>query len=261
MNLGLENLPVIVCASSSGLGRAAALEFAREGARVMLCSRHEEKLRQAAAEIEAATGRAPDYTVADLTQVDDIRRLVETTVTKFGGLFALINNSGGPPAGAFESFEDAAWQAAFELNLLSTVRVTRAALPHLKKSRGRIVNFTSVSVRTPIDGLILSNTFRTGVMALSKTLANELGRDGVLVNVLGPGRIETDRIVQLDRARAERSSRSVEEIQAEAEKAIPLGRMGQPDEMARMAVFLGSPANTYITGQTLLVDGGVSKAY
>jgi 3-oxoacyl-[acyl-carrier protein] reductase len=262
MNLGLTDKPVIVCASSAGLGRATALEFAREGARVMLCSRREAELRRTAADIAAATGRTPRYVAADLTRADDIARLISATVEAYGGVFALVNNSGGPPAGTFEDFDDAAWQAAFELNLLSYVRTVRAALPHLRQGGGgRIVNFTSASVKAPIESLILSNTFRTGVVGLSKTLATELGPDGILVNVLGPGRIQTDRVAQLDRFRAERTGVSIDQVRAEAGRAIPLGRYGDPEEYARIAVFLGSPANTYLTGQTILVDGGSTRAY
>jgi 3-oxoacyl-[acyl-carrier protein] reductase len=240
MNLGLTDKSVIVCASSAGLGKATALEFAREGARVMLCSRRAAELERAAA---------------------DITRLIEATVAAFGGIYTLINNSGGPPAGTFDQFDDAAWQSAFELNLLSYVRTTRTALPFLRKSAGRIVNFTSSSVKSPIENLILSNTFRTGVLGLTKTLAGELGHDGVLVNVLGPGRIQTERIEQLDKIRATKLNSTVEQVRTDTAKAIPVGRYGTPDEYARMAVFLGSPANTYITGQTLLVDGGMVKAY
>lgn len=262
MNLGLSGKPVIVCASSSGLGRATALEFAREGAQVMLASRREPELARAAGDIGAATGNPPRFTVTDLTRPADIARLVEATIAAFGGVYALINNSGGPPAGAFQQFDDAAWQHAFELNLLSYVRMTRAALPHLRKDGGgRIVNFTSSSVRSPIDNLILSNTFRTGVMAWSKTLAAELGPEGVLVNVLGPGRIETERLAQLDQARAARTGVSIDQVRSDARKGIPLGRFGTPDEFARVAVFLASPANTYVTGQALLADGGAAKAY
>lgn len=261
MNLGLTDKPVIVCASSAGLGKATALEFAREGARVMLCSRRAAELERAAADIKATTGNEPAFTVVDVTKPADITRLVEATVAAFGGIYALINNSGGPPAGTFDQFDDAAWQSAFELNLLSYVRTTRAALPFLRKSAGRIVNFTSSSVKSPIENLILSNTFRTGVLGLTKTLAGELGSDGVLVNVLGPGRIQTDRIEQLDKVRAAKLNTSVDQVRTDMAKAIPIGRYGTPDEYARMAVFLGSPANTYITGQTLLVDGGMVKAY
>ncbi len=262
MNLNLTDKPVIVCASSRGLGKTTALEFAREGARVMLCGRRQAELESAAADIAAGTGHTPAYTVADLTQKPDIDRLVAATVATFGGVFALINNSGGPPAGRFDQFDDHAWQTAFELNLLSYIRATRAVLPHLRRAGGgRIINFTSTSVKAPLENLILSNTFRTAVMGLSKTLAGELGPEGILVNVLGPGRIQTDRVQELDTMRAAQTGSTVEQVRAEAAKSIPLGRYGSPDEYARIAVFLGSPANTYITGQTLLVDGGLVKAY
>ncbi|MES2695746.1 MAG: SDR family oxidoreductase [Verrucomicrobiota bacterium] len=262
MDLGLTDKPVIVCASSAGLGKATALEFAREGARVMLCSRREAELQRAAADIKAATGREPAYTVVDVTKAADITRLVEATVAAFGGVFALVNNSGGPPAGTFDQFDDAAWQNAFELNLLSYIRTTRAVLPHFRKGGGgRIVNFTSSSVKSPIDNLILSNTFRTGVLGLTKTLSSELGKDGILANVLAPGRVQTDRITQLDNIRATKTCVSVDQIRTDTFKTIPLGRYGSPDEYAKMAVFLGSPANTYITGQTILVDGGMVKSY
>lgn len=262
MNLGLTDKPVIVCASSAGLGKATALEFAREGARVMLCSRREAELKRAAADIKTATGHEPAYTVVDVTKPADITKLVAATVAAYGGIFGLINNSGGPPAGTFDQFDDAAWQNAFELNLLSYIRTIRAVLPHLRQGGGgRIVNFTSSSVKSPLDNLILSNTFRTGVLGLSKTLAGELGKDGVLINVLGPGRIQTERIEQLDTLRAAKTGVSVEQIRTDTSKTIPLGRYGKPEEYAKLAVFLASPTNTYITGQTLLVDGGMVKAY
>jgi 3-oxoacyl-[acyl-carrier protein] reductase len=262
MNLQLTDRPVIVCASTAGLGRAAALEFAREGARVMLSGRREAELKAAVAQIRAETGRDAKYTVTDLTRPSDIARLVDATVAAFGGVFALVNNSGGPPAGVFDQFDDAAWQQAFELNLLSYVRTIRAVLPHMRRAGGgRIVNFTSSSVKSPLDHLILSNTFRMGVLGLTKTLAGELGKDGVLLNVLGPGRIQTDRIEQLDALRAQKTGQSVEQVRADTFKTIPLGRYGTPEEFAKLTVFLASPANTYITGQTILVDGGMVKAY
>jgi 3-oxoacyl-[acyl-carrier protein] reductase len=200
--------------------------------------------------------------VADLTQTADVTRVVDATVSAFGGLYALVNNGGGPPAGVFDTFDDAAWQSAFELTLLSFIRTIRAALPHMRAGGGgRIVNFTSSSFKQPIENLILSNTFRMGVLGLTKTLAGELGKDGILANVLGPGRIQTDRITQLDTIRATKAGKSMDDIRAETAKAIPLGRYGEPEEMAKLTVFLASPANTYITGQAMLVDGGMVKSY
>lgn len=262
MNLELTDKPVLVCASSAGLGKATALEFAREGAQVMLCGRHAAPLQQAAAEIDAATGRAPRWTVADLCDAQQIAQLIETTVSVFGALYTLVYNSGGPPAGAFDQFDDAAWQRAYEQNLLGCVRTVRAALPHMRQGHGgRIVNFASTSVKSPIDNLILSNTFRTGVLGLTKSLALELAAEGILVNLVGPGRIHTARTQQLDALRARQAGVPVERIHDDACRNIPLRRYGTPQEFAKIAVFLGSPVNTYITGQALLVDGGMVKAY
>ena len=262
MNLELTNKAVLVCASSAGLGKAAALEFAREGAQVMLCGRQAPSLQQTAVEIGAATGRTPQWTVADLADPQAIGRLIEATVAAFGALYTLVYNSGGPPAGGFDQFDDAAWQRAYEQNLLGCVRTIRAALPHMRQAQGgRIVNFASTSVKAPIDNLILSNTFRTGMLGLTKSLAAELAADGILVNLLGPGRIGTARTDQLDALRARQAGVGVEQIHDAACRNIPLRRYGTPQEFAKIAVFLGSPVNTYITGQTLLVDGGMVKAY
>jgi 3-oxoacyl-[acyl-carrier protein] reductase len=262
MDLELTDKAVIVCASSGGLGKAAAMEFAREGANVMLCGRREAELQKAVAEIRADTGCEARFTVADVTKPDDIAELVQNTVEAFGGVYTLINNGGGPPAGTFDQFDDSAWQKAFELNLLSYVRTIRAVLPHMRKGGGgRIVNYTSSSVKSPLDNLILSNTFRMGVLGMAKTLAAELGPDNILVNVMGPGRIQTERIEQLDAMRAQKTGKTVDQVREETFKTIPLGRYGEPEEYAKLTVFLGSPANSYITGQTVLVEGGMVKAY
>lgn len=262
MDLQLTDKAVIICASSAGLGKAAALEFAREGANVMLCGRREAELQKTAAEIKSATGHEARFTVADVTNSADITKLVQNTVDAFGGVFTLVNNSGGPPAGTFDQFDDNAWQKAFELNLLAYVRAIRAVLPHMRKGGGgRIVNYTSSSVKSPLDNLILSNAFRMGVLGMAKTLAGELGRDGILVNVLGPGRIQTERIEQLDTLRAQKTGATVDQVREDTCKTIPLGRYGVPAEFAKLTVFLGSPANSYITGQTVLVEGGMVKAY
>ena len=219
-------------------------------------------LQQAAAEINAATGQEPQWTVADLSQAQDIAHLIDATVAACGGLYTLVYNSGGPPAGTFDQFDDAAWQRAYEQNLLGCVRTIRAALPHMRRGQGgRIVNFASTSVKSPIDNLILSNTFRTGVLGLTKSLAAELAADGILVNLLGPGRIQTARTDQLDALRAQQAGVAVDQIRNDLCRNIPLRRYGEPQEFAKLAVFLGSPVNTYITGQTVLVDGGMVKAY
>jgi 3-oxoacyl-[acyl-carrier protein] reductase len=262
VNLGLDGRAALVLAAGAGLGRAAALEFAREGANVMLFSLDEEHCRSAQEEISSKTGVKPAYTVGNLLEADDIEHAVSRTVDEFGSIDVLVNNTGGPPAGPFEKFSDADWQKAFELTLLSYIRSTRAAIPHMRRGGGgRIVNYASSSVRRAIDNLILSNTFRAGVMSLSKTLARELAPDDILVNTLGPGRIDTDRVRQLDQLRAEREGVPAEEVRQRSIAAIPIGRYGTPEEYAGLTVFLGSWANTYITGQTILVDGGMVKAY
>ena len=261
LDLGLKNKTAIVLASSDGLGKAIAAEFAKEGANVMLFSSTEEKLKAAADEIEILSGRRPRYCVGNLRKPEDLKRLVEETLAAYGSIFALVNNAGGPPAGTFDQFEDEVWQSAFELTLLSYVRMIRLVLPHMRAGGGgRILNSTSSSVKQVLENLILSNTFRNGVVGLSKSLSQDLGPDGILVNVIGPGRIGTSRIAYLDQVRADRINVSVEEIEAETVRSIPLGRYGKPSEYARLAVFLCSEANTYITGQTVLVDGGLTKA-
>ena len=262
MDLGLNSKAVLVMASSTGLGKATALEFAAEGANVMLFSRGEELLRDTQAEIRELTGKEPAFTVGDVTRPEDIQRAVDNTVDKFGPIFVLVNNAGGPPAGTFDDFSDAAWQKAYELNLLSYIRTIRAVLPSMRQlGMGRIVNFTSSSVKQVLENLILSNTFRLGVMGLTKTLSQELGKENILVNVMGPGRIETARIQQLDQIRAAKAGISLEQVYENMVKTIPLGRYGTPEEFAKLAVFLCSEANTYITGQTVLVDGGMTKTF
>ena len=261
MDLGLKDKGVLVMASSSGLGKAIATEFAREQARVMLFSPFEDQLLDAQTEIGRTTGNAPEVFVGDITKAEDIKALVQTTVTKFGSVYALVNNTGGPPAGNFDAFDDGAWQQAYELTLLSYIRTIREVLPHMRRAgSGRILNSTSSSVKAVLDNLILSNTFRSGVVGLSKTLSQELGKDGILVNVIAPGRIGTARIDQLDRIRADKAGITVGALQQATFKTIPLGRYGVPEEYGKLSVFLCSAANTYITGQTILVDGGLVKA-
>lgn len=261
MDLGLKEKSVLVTAASKGLGKASALEFAREGAIVTIASRNLEELNKTAAEIEAATGNKVTAVKMDVTRNDEIAGAVEAAVKAGGGLDVLVTNAGGPPGGDFDAFDDQAWVKAFELNLLSAIRLIRASLPHMRaKGSGRIVTITSSSIKQPIQGLILSNVFRAGVHALTKSLAMELARDQILVNTVAPGRIATDRLLELDRLKAQAKGISLEEVEAESLAQIPLGRYGSPDEFGRAVAFLGSFANTYITGQSLLVDGGFVKA-
>lgn len=262
MNTDLIGKSVIVLASSKGLGKAVAQLYVEEGAQVLLSSRSESELENAALEIEEETGTKPAYVVCDIRNADEIKKLVEKATALHGGVDVLVNNAGGPPAGGFDAFGDEEWQGAFELNLLSFVRAIRAVLPSMReRGAGRIVNIASSSIKEPVEGLILSNTFRTAIVGMSKTLAKELGGENILINTVGPGRIATDRVEALDHIRAAKLGLSYDEAKEQLMDAIPMGRYGTPDEFARTIVFLGSFANTYVTGQSIVVDGGATKAY
>lgn len=262
METHLQGKSVIVTAASKGLGKASALEFAREGAKVILSSRNKEELEKTVQEIKEATGNDHvNYVVCDITDANSIRNLVERTVELYGGVDVLINNSGGPPAGGFDSFDDDDWQKAFELNLLSVIRLVREVIPYMRRSGGgHIVNFASSSIKQTLDHLILSNTFRMGIVGLSKTLSQELSKDNILINTIGPGRIATDRVEELDRIRAEKLGVAYEELREKTEESIPMGRYGTPEEFAKAVLFFCSGANTYITGQAFVVDGGLVKS-
>jgi 3-oxoacyl-[acyl-carrier protein] reductase len=262
MDYGLQGKTVLVTAGSKGLGFATAKQFAAEGANVMISSRQELALQRAVEEIkEAHRGAKVHYFVADVSEAQAIESLFDAVKREFGGVDILINNAGGPPPGNFDSVTEEQWLMAHQLSLMSVIRATRQALPHMRSNQwGRIVNFTSSSVKQPIEGLILSNTYRTAVVGLGKSLALELGEDNILVNTLGPGRISTERVASLDKTRAEKLGISVNEVKSGMERQIPLGRYGTADEFAALAVFLGSPANGYITGQTILVDGGMVRS-
>jgi 3-oxoacyl-[acyl-carrier protein] reductase len=259
MELNLKGKTALVAASSQGLGKAIAEGLLKEGANVMLSSRDEAKLEEVKSELQKLGGEV-EFIRADVTSADDIRNMVKAAADRFGGVDILVNNAGGPPSGSFESLSDEEWVNSFELNLLSYVRIIREALPHLKKNGGKIINIASSSIKEPIPGLVLSNTFRTGIVGLSKTLAQEFAPYGILVNTLAPGRIDTDRVRHLDQVNGEKAGVSAGEMKEKSQKSIPLNRYGTPEEFAKVAVFLASEANTYMTGSSFLVDGGMVKS-
>lgn len=257
MDLGLRDRVAIVAASSKGIGRAVATGLAAEGAKVVIFSRDEGRIKAAADEIRRDTNADVLPLVADALDVSSLQRVVDATLERWERIDVLFNNAGGPPPGMFDDFDDQAWQSAFELNLLSTVRLTRAVLPSMRsRGWGRVLSLTSSAVRQPIDGLLLSNSIRSGVVGFSKSLSNEISREGITVNVIAPGRIQTERLNQTDQATAERTGRTVEEVREAHVASIPMRRVGSPAEFANVAVFLCSEPASYLTGQVILVDGG-----
>ena len=257
MNLGLNGKVAMVAAASQGLGFAIAETLAAEGARVSLAARKRETIDAAAARIAGDVLPC----VADVTQADSIAAWHAATIERFGGVDILVTNSGGPPAGAASSFDDAAWQSAFELLLLSVVRSVRAVRPSMEaRGGGSILMLTSLSVKNPIANLGLSNVMRASVAALVKTLADEFAAKKIRVNQLVPGRIATERLAYLDEANAKKAGIAVEEQRRRSMAAIPMGRYGDPAEFARAAAFLVSDAASYVTGATLQVDGGAIRS-
>ncbi len=265
MDLGLQGKVAIVAASSKGLGKATAIQLAREGARVVMCSRTAEAIEAAAEEVRAEATRYENGgdaigIVADVTRQEDIDRLVNETISRFGKIDILITNAGGPPPGSFETFNPDDFEAAVNLNLMSTVRLCKAVVPSMKEQGGgSIVNITSLAVKQPLGGLILSNTARAGVIGLAKSMANELGVYNIRVNSVGPGPTRTDRIINLARQQAESQGIPLDEAIANQGAGIPLGRVGEPEEFANVVTFLASPAASYVTGITLQIDGGAHK--
>jgi 3-oxoacyl-[acyl-carrier protein] reductase len=227
----------------------------------MLTSRDAEQLEIAREQVlRDARGRV-ESCPCDITRADEIEALVAVTRERLGPINILINNAGGPPGGGFDQVDDAAWQAAFELNLLSYVRLIRNVLPDLKENGGRIINVTSSSIKQPIPGLILSNAFRMGILGMAKALADELAPYNILVNTVAPGRIATDRTAYLDEFNARKRGITKEQLAAEALQRIPLKRYGDTEEFAKVVCFLASGASSYVTGSTITVDGGMIRGY
>lgn len=260
MDLGLKDKVAIVGGSSKGLGKACAVALAREGVKITICARGELELQQTAAEIRQDCGTEVLTVVSDLTKGEDIKRLVNKTMTTFGRIDILVNNTGGPPPGGFFDHDDAAWETAFQRLLMYVVRICREVIPHMKEQGwGRIINDTSFTVKEPADRIILSNVFRVGVVSIAKTLSRELAKHNITVNNVCPGTFDTDRIHQLLGERAETSGRTVDEVRDELIQGIPLGRMQKPEELADLVVFLASEKASGITGTTIQVDGGMVK--
>lgn len=245
-------------ASSKGLGKACAAALAREGAHVVITARGKEVLEATAGEIRAL-GKGKVLAIpADVSQPQTAASLMTATVDTFGGLDILVNNAGGPLFGAFESFNEAAWQSAFELNLLSAVRFSRLAIPYMRKrGSGRIINIVSLSIRTFLPGSVLSTSMRMGVAGMAKLLSDEVGPDHITVNNVAPGLILTERVLD---SLPPHSPEEEEKLLAERAKTIPVRRIGRPEELADLVAFLASPLAGYITGATIPIDGGAIRA-
>jgi len=264
MNLGLKNKVALVLASSKGLGLACAKGFYEEGANVVICSRSEENLKIAKEKIEAADSITSDNkvfpVVADLIDEDKIENLVEKTLKEFGKIDILVHNAGGPPSGPIEKITKEEWSNSIDLNLRSFIRISELIIPVMKKQKsGRIIAITSVSVKQPLNNLVLSNTTRLGVVGFAKTLANEYGQYNILVNVVCPGPTLTDRMKELINTTVKDTGKTYEEVEKTWINPIPLGRLGKPEELANLVVFLASERASYITGTVIQVDGGFVK--
>lgn len=259
MDLGLKDKVALVAASSKGLGFGVARALAQEGAKVSMCSRTESEVAAAAKQLTDETGAQTLATAADMSNAESIQAWVDRTVAEWGSIDAVLVNAGGPPAGLFKDFTDEQWQAAFELTLMSAVRLIRAALPHMNQG-GAILTITSMSIAEPVERLILSTVMRAGVLGLVKTLADELAPQGIRVNNLIPGRLDTDRVAALDHNTAKNLGITFEEARERSLARIPLKRLGTIDEFGAAGAFLLSPAAAYITGASLRVDGGAMRS-
>ncbi|MGB3205437.1 MAG: SDR family oxidoreductase [Crinalium sp.] len=261
MDLQLKDKVALITGASSGIGKATAQQFCREGARVAICARRGELLEKVAREIEAETGVEALAIRADITQAGDIERAIYQTVERFGGLDILVTNSGGPPSCTFDQIDFSVWESSVNLLLYSTVHLIRGTLPYLRQSTTpAILTVTSFITKQPVKTLLLSTSIRLAVLGLTKCLSQELGGDRIRVNSILPGWVATERAQQLLVALAAKNGTTPEAELAAVNTGIPLGRMGTLEEFANVAVFLCSPVAGYVNGATLLVDGGICEA-
>jgi 3-oxoacyl-[acyl-carrier protein] reductase len=261
MDLGLRGKVALVAGSSRGLGRAVAHELAREGCALVLCSRDAEEIEAAARGIMDESGGDALGVACDLSDAAEVAGLLRTAHDRFGRVDVLVTNTGGPPAGSFETHSVDAWRDAIAQNFESVLNIVRGALPGMKKrSWGRIINITSIAVKQPVDGLILSNSVRAAVTGFARTLANEVARSGITVNNVMPGYTRTERLVHLAEHNATARGTDVAAAYASWEREIPMGRLGEPEELAALVAFLASERAAYITGTSIPVDGGWIRA-
>ena len=261
MDLGLRGKTALVTAASRGLGRAIAEVLAAEGASLVICARGADALAEARDAIADRSGVDVDMVAADVATEEGITRVWQHACDRFGRVDVLVTNAGGPPSGPFETHEWKTWMHAVELTLRSAVELTRLVLPGMKERRwGRILNVTSIAVKQPVDGLMLSNSLRAAVTGFARTLANEVARHGITVNNMMPGYTRTERVEQLNAATAAREGITVDDVARRIEAQIPMRRLGEPGEFAALAAFLASEQASYITGQSIAVDGGWTRS-